>query len=325
MLPRRGSWSPLPHGTPRPRRPPGHVRLYPAPPRHPPAGGAGAPPRAPVGPVARTRGHAALSGARVVSRRPGPARAGRLGAGRQGARRSAPPHSAAACRGDPRAATVSLASSTLGDAPGRAPGPGSASATRAIASGRDRRGACTHTLRRQRAAAPQPPTQGAWVAETRPSVPGPRTASVAPATERGLGARHAYRRQPMERPGSPPRLHSAGLSGGWVAVAPSPMVVCLVLVGEKTVPDPRALDGEDRRALGLFGDATSTTPPVGTPPRDAAAPEQPTERPTYRGVFQRLAGIHRVRVTVQGTVQDLVEGLNKVQSNILRLCGEEVC
>lgn len=52
---------------------------------------------------------------------------------------------------------------------------------------------------------------------------------------------------------------------------------------------------------------------------------QPTERPTLRWVFQLLAGIHRVRVTVQGQVHDLIEGLNEVQIKILRLFGEEVC
>src|SRR6266699_772870 len=52
---------------------------------------------------------------------------------------------------------------------------------------------------------------------------------------------------------------------------------------------------------------------------------QPTERPTLRWVFQLLEGIHRVRVTVQDTVHDLIEGLNEVQMKILRLFGEEVC
>jgi transposase len=51
----------------------------------------------------------------------------------------------------------------------------------------------------------------------------------------------------------------------------------------------------------------------------------PTARPTLRWVFQLLEGIHRVRVTVQGTVHDLIEGLNEVQIKILRLFGEEVC
>ena len=51
----------------------------------------------------------------------------------------------------------------------------------------------------------------------------------------------------------------------------------------------------------------------------------PTERPTLRWVFQLLEGIHRVRVTVQGQVHDLIEGLNDVQIKILRLFGEEVC
>jgi hypothetical protein len=38
-----------------------------------------------------------------------------------------------------------------------------------------------------------------------------------------------------------------------------------------------------------------------------------------------LEGIHRVRVMVQGQVHGLIEGLNDVQINILRLLGDEVC
>ena len=52
---------------------------------------------------------------------------------------------------------------------------------------------------------------------------------------------------------------------------------------------------------------------------------QPTTSPTLRWVFQLLEGIHRVRVTVQGQVHDLIEGLNDVQIKILRLFGNEVC
>jgi transposase len=52
---------------------------------------------------------------------------------------------------------------------------------------------------------------------------------------------------------------------------------------------------------------------------------QPTARPTLRWVFQLLEGMHRVRVTGQGKVHDLIEGLNEVQIKILRLFGEEVC
>ncbi len=52
---------------------------------------------------------------------------------------------------------------------------------------------------------------------------------------------------------------------------------------------------------------------------------QPTARPTVRWVFQLLEGIHRVRVTVQGKVHDLIEGLNAVQIKILRLFGDQVC
>jgi transposase len=52
---------------------------------------------------------------------------------------------------------------------------------------------------------------------------------------------------------------------------------------------------------------------------------QPTASPTLRWVFQLWEGIHRVRVTGQGQVHDLIEGLNEVQINILRLFGEQVC
>ena len=52
---------------------------------------------------------------------------------------------------------------------------------------------------------------------------------------------------------------------------------------------------------------------------------QLTQRPTLRWVFQLLEGIHRVRVSVQGQMHDLIEGLNEVQIKILRLFGQEVC
>jgi transposase len=52
---------------------------------------------------------------------------------------------------------------------------------------------------------------------------------------------------------------------------------------------------------------------------------QPITSPTLRWVFQLLEGIHRVRVTLQGQVYDLIEGLNDVQIKILRLFGEHVC
>jgi transposase len=52
---------------------------------------------------------------------------------------------------------------------------------------------------------------------------------------------------------------------------------------------------------------------------------QPTTSPTLRWVFQLLEGIHRVRMTVQGQGHALIEGLNDVQSKVLRLFGEAVC
>ena len=52
---------------------------------------------------------------------------------------------------------------------------------------------------------------------------------------------------------------------------------------------------------------------------------QPTRSPTLRWVFQLLEGMHRVRMTLQGQVHDLIEGLNDVQVKILRLFGDNVC
>jgi hypothetical protein len=52
---------------------------------------------------------------------------------------------------------------------------------------------------------------------------------------------------------------------------------------------------------------------------------QPTPSPTLRWIFQLLEGIHRVRMTVQGQMHDLIQGLNDVQIKILRLFGHEVC
>jgi hypothetical protein len=46
--------------------------------------------------------------------------------------------------------------------------------------------------------------------------------------------------------------------------------------------------------------------------------------PTWRWVCQLLEGIHGVRVMVQGHVHALIEGLNDVKINILRLFGERV-
>ena len=52
---------------------------------------------------------------------------------------------------------------------------------------------------------------------------------------------------------------------------------------------------------------------------------QPTSRPTLRWVFQRLEGIERVRVTVDGQVRALITGLNEVKMKILHLFGAQVC
>jgi transposase len=53
--------------------------------------------------------------------------------------------------------------------------------------------------------------------------------------------------------------------------------------------------------------------------------KQPTPSPTLRWGFQLLAGIHRIRITVQGQAHALIEGLHDVQVKILRLFGHAVC
>jgi transposase len=52
---------------------------------------------------------------------------------------------------------------------------------------------------------------------------------------------------------------------------------------------------------------------------------QPTAAPTLRWVFQLLDGMHRVRVTIQGQVHALIEGLTDTQIKVLRLFGQGVC
>jgi len=51
---------------------------------------------------------------------------------------------------------------------------------------------------------------------------------------------------------------------------------------------------------------------------------QPPVAPTLRWVFQLLDGLHRVRVTLQGQVHALIEGLTDLQLKVLRLFGQEV-
>ena len=51
----------------------------------------------------------------------------------------------------------------------------------------------------------------------------------------------------------------------------------------------------------------------------------PTPSPTLRGIFQLLAGLHRVRVTGHAQVHDRSAGLHDVQSRVLRVFGERGC
>jgi hypothetical protein len=58
---------------------------------------------------------------------------------------------------------------------------------------------------------------------------------------------------------------------------------------------------------------------------DHAEPPPPPMSPTFRGVFSWLEGMHRVQVTRQGQVHELLEGLTAVQINLLRLFGNQGC
>jgi transposase len=53
--------------------------------------------------------------------------------------------------------------------------------------------------------------------------------------------------------------------------------------------------------------------------------KQPTSRPTLKWVFQILEGIERVRMLVDGTLREVITGLNADRMAILRLFGEQVC
>jgi transposase len=52
---------------------------------------------------------------------------------------------------------------------------------------------------------------------------------------------------------------------------------------------------------------------------------QPTSRPTLRWVFQMLEGIERVRMLVDGTIREVITGLNAGRVAILRFFGQQVC
>jgi hypothetical protein len=93
----------------------------------------------------------------------------------------------------------------------------------------------------------------------------------------------------------------------------------------KTQSDSRGANGEDGSIAGVCGDAASVTSTNSGSRGNDTKSAPPTQRPTLRWVFQLLEGMHRVRVTVQGQVQDLMEGLHEVQIKILRWFGEDVC
>ena len=52
---------------------------------------------------------------------------------------------------------------------------------------------------------------------------------------------------------------------------------------------------------------------------------QPTSRPTLRWVLQRLDGIERVRMLVDGTIREVITGVKAGRVALLRFVGQQVC
>ena len=53
--------------------------------------------------------------------------------------------------------------------------------------------------------------------------------------------------------------------------------------------------------------------------------DRSTQRPTLRWVFQMLEGIHRVRLSIEGKIHTIIEGLTDLRKKILQLFGQTVC
>src|SRR5262249_54235600 len=98
-----------------------------------------------------------------------------------------------------------------------------------------------------------------------------------------------------ERGRSEPRLQRPGPGHRRLAVAHRAAVLCLVVVGEKTLPSSRALDGDDGRCARLYGGATPATPAMGaTTPDRAAAHAAPNATANLAWVLPTL-GRHASR------------------------------
>ena len=111
-----------------------------------------------------------------------------------------------------------------------------------------------------------------------------------------------------------------------VAVPQSPGVCCVVVVCEK----PCRMQGLLRvMTLALLVYAVAHRRLRHAVARqNATLPNhihQPTSRPTLRWVGQRLAGIERVRLMVDGKGRERITGWHEVRMAILRFFGEQVC
>ena len=89
-------------------------------------------------------------------------------------------------------------------------------------------------------------------------------------------ARDQYRRQRVERYRGPRGLQTPVPGGRGLPVSQRSAVFCLVVVCQKALPYPRALDGDDARLAGLLGGTTPTAPALGPLSRDGAEPNPPT-------------------------------------------------
>src|SRR2546427_6021883 len=89
-----------------------------------------------------------------------------------------------------------------------------------------------------------------------------------------------YCGEAVERPRSDCGLQRSGPGGRGLSVPQRPVVLCLVVICEKTLSASRAVDGDDLGAVGLFGGATSGAQAISAAKRDRTEPNSPTDSTT---------------------------------------------
>jgi len=135
----------------------------------------------------------------------------------------------------------------------------------------------TQTLCQQRSSDAYQPDQVYCLADASPGPAGSRADSVLQGMQSLLRGGDQYCAEPAERSGGDAGLQRPSPGRRRLAVSQRPAVFCLVVVCEKTLSDSRAAHGDDLSIAGLCRDATPTAPTPGTPNRDRAEPDQPTD------------------------------------------------